>query len=241
MQLNDALIPAGFFIQDGLLTPDPRKGSGKYIVATPSDYPTAPPMRKEVLDKLRSNYDRDALNAWVWPPRGEYGIWDDHARRFSSVYERRASRYGIKIPQDLVNKYGISDGESLERAICEGQIVLLGPTSIDVEPSGRFNQLQTPMLESPTGILRLYVLYRGIAHRLSRDKGSGFKGPNSYRQPYLYQVVVWSPMFFVTGSQSLDDLPFARPRVQSAVAHFGFTQLRAVDYDSGIDNHVRKP
>lgn len=38
-------------------------------------------------------------------------------------------------------------------------------------------------------------------------------------------MVVWNLGLFDTGSQLIDELPFTRPRVQSAVAHFGFAQV----------------
>jgi hypothetical protein len=41
-------------------------------------------------------------------------------------------------------------------------------------------------------------------------------------QPTLYQIVIWNLGLFDTGTELIYDLPFARPRLQSAVAHFGF-------------------
>ena len=253
-----------------------------------------------MLDKLRSQHNQSTLDAWLWPPYGEIGIWSDHTRTFSSVYDRRARQHGIKIPPEVVKRHGITDEASLERVIHDGSIVLLGPTTIDVTPSGHLNRLATPMLDSPNDIPQINVLYRGTARRhgqpLIPSFYREFQTPDEARKsdrirrftinlvletvadeferllthneaesivqhykilpwssmidltpdvnvakafaasnrpdthPNLYQVVVWNPGFFDTGSQLIDELPFVRPRVQSAVAHFGFGQ----DSSTGI-------
>jgi hypothetical protein len=48
---------------------------------------------------------------------------------------------------------------------------------------------------------------------------AGTEKPES--QPHLYQVTVWNLDLFDTGSKLIDHLPLARPKAQSAVAHFG--------------------
>src|SRR6266567_3128023 len=120
-------MPARFIIvhQDdqNMLVPFEWGKVGRYILAERRDYPDGPPIRKAVLDKLRSRHKQSTLDAWLWPPYGEIGIWNDHTRTFSSVYDRRARQHGIKIPPEVVKRHGITDEASLERVIHDGSIV----------------------------------------------------------------------------------------------------------------------
>jgi hypothetical protein len=292
-ELVERLISVDFTINtDGLLTPFKPKEWEKYIVAEPR-YRSGPPMRAEILNRLRNEYDQITLDAWVFPPSDEFGVWRPDSRTFDSVYERRSRQDEIKIDTDLAMKYGITNTLSMEQAIREGNIVLLGGVGVDVTPSGDLNSLtMPPSLASPNGVPQLNVLYRGAAYRyeqplvptayrefLEMDEALNYyeilrftinlvieaihdefdiflthnqaesiiqhykilpwtrmidftsdiniakafaaRPSSSNICPHLYQVVVWNLGLFDTGSELIKELPLARPRIQSALAHFG--------------------
>jgi hypothetical protein len=302
--LSDALLPAGFMInQDGLLTPFVMKNWEEYVLAQRENRPT-PRIRADVLHNLQSKYDEKTLDTWLFPPVSDWkhsldGMWNSETRKFVSFYERIAREHGIKIPPKIVEKYRITD-DTLEQTIQSGAVALLGPTTIDIEPSGPLNKLPRDMIDCPDDIPRFSVAYRGAkrqydhpimpsAYREFKERSESrtyqrllrfainlviecvadeFKmmlthneaesiiqhykivpwtrmidltldiniakaiasnqaGPNTY--PYLYQIVIWNLGYFDNGSQLIDKLPFRRPQVQSAIAHFGL----ALDVSTG--------
>jgi hypothetical protein len=166
-RLKEALRPARFIVgHKGELVPFDPDEPTRYVVAERRGG-SGPSIRTNVLQELQTRHNADAIDAWVWGPTNdpEPGTWDERSRTFSSKFSRIARQQGITIPPDVVAKHSLTDEASLEKALGNGDIVLLGPTTLDIAPTGPLNRLSTPMLESPPDIPTINVAYRGAAQR----------------------------------------------------------------------------
>ena len=154
--------------EQGLLTPFKRKEWKKYLVAKRKMHHDDPPIRPDILYKLRKKHSNKILEAWLWPPKEKSLIWDRSYRSFLSA---------IKLSPSLVNREVSGYGGSREKDISNAVTVLVGQTTSNISPKGQRNRLPTPIFRSPADIPQLNVLYRGTKYRYAHPLI-----PSSYRE-----------------------------------------------------------